>query len=540
MRKFSSYGPVDTTLHYYVPRQVLIEEALIQLVGENPDKGGHYLTVWAPRQQGKTWVMVQTLQRLRQEKQFARFDTVVLSFEHLKMEPDVKRVVQFIVRQIARYLGLEAMRTEVKLDQLYDVFEQGYLKKPLILIFDEFDALAEEAISGIVGVFRNIHISRRYEADKPTQEKTYLLHGVALIGVRSVLGIENQSGSPFNVQRSLHIPNLTLAEVEQMYQWYERESGQQVEPAVIERVYQETQGQPGLVSWLGELLTESYNQHQPVITSRDFARAYSAAIDALPNANIQNIISKAKREPYQAKVLEMFQTDEKLSFHYDDPETNFLYTNGVVEQEVVLNAAGDEEKRYLKFPCPLVQKRLFNYFSAVLFRHVGKLHEPFEDLDDIITEHDLNIKNLLRLYERYLRQNKDWLLRDVPRRVTDLRVYEAVYHFNLYMYLSKFLQRRDGQIYPEFPTGNGKIDLLINYVGQRYGLEVKSYTDQTGYTKAINQAAQYGQQLNLSRISLIFFIEAIDKANREKYEKIVRDAETQVRVEVIFVAYSPT
>ena len=93
---------------------------------------------------------------------------------------------------------------------------------------------------------------------------------MALIGVRSVLGIENKRGSPFNVQRSLHIPNLTKGEVFQMYQWYERESGQQVEEAVIERVYDETQGQPGLVSWLGELLTETYNEHQPTITSRDF------------------------------------------------------------------------------------------------------------------------------------------------------------------------------------------------------------------------------------------------------------------------------
>lgn len=47
----------------------------------------------------------------------------------------------------------------------------------------------------------------------------------------------------------------------------------------------------------------------------------------------------------------------------------------------------------------------------------------------------LELKNLLRRYETYWRQNRTWLLRDVPRRASDLRVYEAVYHFNLYMYL---------------------------------------------------------------------------------------------------------
>ena len=73
MRKFSSYGPVNTKLHYYVPREALIEQAYTQLMGENPDEGGHYITVWAPRQRGKSWVMVQTLQRLQEDE---RFDTI--------------------------------------------------------------------------------------------------------------------------------------------------------------------------------------------------------------------------------------------------------------------------------------------------------------------------------------------------------------------------------------------------------------------------------------------------------------------------------
>ncbi len=59
MRRFSSYGPVDLDLHYYVPRTQLIDTACAQLVGENPDKGGHYITVWAPRQCGKSWIMIQ-------------------------------------------------------------------------------------------------------------------------------------------------------------------------------------------------------------------------------------------------------------------------------------------------------------------------------------------------------------------------------------------------------------------------------------------------------------------------------------------------
>ena len=52
------------------------------------------------------------------------------------------------------------------------------------------------------------------------EEKDYLLHGLALIGVRAVLGVENVKGSPFNVQRSLHIPNLTHDEVVYLFDCY--------------------------------------------------------------------------------------------------------------------------------------------------------------------------------------------------------------------------------------------------------------------------------------------------------------------------------
>jgi len=52
----------------------------------------------------------------------------------------------------------------------------------------------------------------------------YILHGLAFVGVRAVLGIESKTGSPFNVQRSLHISNLSFDEVKDMFDQYQEES----------------------------------------------------------------------------------------------------------------------------------------------------------------------------------------------------------------------------------------------------------------------------------------------------------------------------
>ncbi len=70
MRRFSSYGPITPRLHYHAPRKELIDWAYTQLVGEEPAEGGHYITVWAPRQCGKTWIMQEVVQKIKNEKEY--------------------------------------------------------------------------------------------------------------------------------------------------------------------------------------------------------------------------------------------------------------------------------------------------------------------------------------------------------------------------------------------------------------------------------------------------------------------------------------
>jgi hypothetical protein len=469
--------------------------------------------------------MQQVLWRLKSDENFA---VAKINLQSLKGNDNLGEILCYITVHLSEQVAC-SLPAPNDLQQFEAIFTHKYLDKPLILILDEFDALTDDAIGGLVNVFRNIYIQR---FEQTGVGNAYALHGVALIGVRAVLGVENQSGSPFNVQRSLHIPNLTEAEVNEMYHWYERESGQEVTQAVIDRVFYETRGQPGLVSWLGELLTETYNEtpEQP-LTVKHFERVYNLALHALPNNNLLNIVSKARQEPYKATVLELFRTEKETTFRYEDPQLNFLYLNGVIDWE----EQPGEQGLVIKFPCPFVQKRLFHYFAGEIAYTGGRLYDPFEDLSDTITEDSLNVPILLRRCETYFRENRTWLFKDAPRRA-DLRLYEAVYHFNLYMYLAQFMRTYDGQVFPEFPTGNGKVDLIIRYAGRRYVVEVKSFSTQHSYRKALGQAARYAQQLGLDEITLALFIDIqVDDANRAKYEAVYEDAETGVTVHPVFV-----
>jgi hypothetical protein len=527
MRKFSSYCAPNNKLHYYAPREALIKNAIAQLKGEDSDEGGHYITVWAPRQTGKTWIMREAVLTLKRE---TLFDVVILSLQFLEEVTDVNRVAKDLAQELMEKLGLENQAINT-LEDFHLLFKRGTLSKPLILILDEFDGLSEVAIARLVSIFRHIYNTRQNQADKPTAEKDYLLHGMALIGVRAVLGVENVRGSPFNVQRSVHIPNLTYDEVGSLFNWYQQEREQTIEPAVVERIWSEFQGQPGLTCWFGELLTETYNQAtDKPITIDHFEDAYVAALKLLPNNNILNIISKAKQEPYKPFVLELFQTKMKVDFIYDDPIINFLYMNGFVSVEQV-----SLREHYVKFSCPFVQKRLFNYFARELFQVVDGLYDPLEDLSDTISENNLNIRRLLQRYEQYLQANREQVLKDAPRRRQDLRVYEAVFHFHLYLYLTRFLRSYKVQVQPEFPTGNGAIDLLIRHAGQLFGLELKSFADKQQLKEALDQAAKYGQQLGLTSIWLVLFIEAVDDKNRQLFEVDYTDKKRGVTVHPQFV-----
>ena len=82
MRRFHSYGPVDCRYHFCVERSELVESCLNQLVGV-PKEGGHYFTIWAPQQTGKTWLMREVTQEIAQRysDQFAVFN---VSFGNLR------------------------------------------------------------------------------------------------------------------------------------------------------------------------------------------------------------------------------------------------------------------------------------------------------------------------------------------------------------------------------------------------------------------------------------------------------------------------
>jgi hypothetical protein len=375
-------------------------------------------------------------------------------------------------------------------------------KRPVILFIDEFDSLPPAVIDRLVTLFRDIYLKR----------DRYLLHGLSLIGVRAVLGVDSQRGSPFNVQRSLHVPNFTLDEVTDLFDQYRQESGQLVEPEVVASVYESTNGQPGLVGWFGELLTEKYNPGIAVaIDLKTWETVYRKALYVEWNNTILNLIKKAMGE-YQPYVLNLFSRSD-IPFNLRAKWCSYLYLNGIITC-TTQQKTNQEMVEICRFAAPFIQTCLFNSLTLDIIgdQTPGTVVEPLDDLTDVFEGDFLNLPPLLDRYKAYLIRMKDKGLnpfKDQPRR-TDLHYTEAVGHFHLYAWLQAAIGRRCVTS-PEFPTGNGKVDIHIRCNGKKGIIEVKSFVDMSETRKGTEQAAAYASSLNLNLVTLALFVPVDDE-----------------------------
>ncbi|MBF0336756.1 MAG: AAA-like domain-containing protein [Nitrospirae bacterium] len=502
MRSFYSYGPVDCRSNFCVHRRDLIERCAGQLVGDIIDEGGRYFTIWAPRQTGKTWVMRQVRDDiLARYKDHFIVGTMSVQGTVFKDDDDVDHLLDNVPMLIWETFKLN-IDTPDNWQSFRRIFDRtgGIFDRPVILFIDEFDSLPPKVIDMLVKMFRDMYLKR----------DSYLLHGLALIGVRTVLGVESERGSPFNVQRSMHIPNFSKEEVAELFRQYVDESGQDVAPIVVDKLYRVTRGQPGLVCWFGELLTEKYNPGVgTTIDDALWGDVYGSALSVEFNNTTLNLIKKVKGA-YQQYAVSLF-TRADIPFNMDKDWCNYLYMNGVIDTEVVVDDKG-QKVHVCRFSSSFVQERIYNVLTDILadipILPIGIL----DALTDVFEPDRLNLPALLERYKDYLRRLSakginPW--QGQPRRA-DLHYTEAVGHFHLYAWLQAAVGRRC-IISPEFPTGNGKVDLHLRCGGVEGIIEVKSLTNVSALVTDREQAAGYAAGLGRDAVTIALFVPSEDE-----------------------------
>ena len=258
MRRFNTAGPCRPAYNYMIPPERRMPEAA-QLVDHQA-----YFALHAPRQTGKTTTMHALALRLTEA---GRYAALHFSCEKGRAFPEdvsaAERAVWSSITEAARLHLPESLRPPAETAAPAGDFLAVQLTRwaescprPLVLVFDEIDALEGDSLKSILSQLR---------AGFPTRPAAFPW-SLILCGMRDVRDYKAASGggpvrlgssSPFNIkERSIRLGNFDEAEVRELYGQHTAETGQIFTEDALARAWELTEGQPWLVNALALEIVE--------------------------------------------------------------------------------------------------------------------------------------------------------------------------------------------------------------------------------------------------------------------------------------------
>jgi hypothetical protein len=253
MKFFNTTGPCNPQRHYMLPAAIRLPGARRYITR------GQYFVVRAPRQTGKTTSLGELARQLSSE---GRYVAVHFSCETGGPFDDIERAEVAVLDAIratatARGLPQEQMPPQEWPDappgrRLHAALTAwvATCPKPLVLFFDEIDALRGESL---VSVLRQLR-------DGYTINQDGFVHSVVLCGVQDVSrsraaaddGPAHQNlSSLFNISvASIRICDFDKADIAALYAQHTDATGQEFSTDAIDLAFHYTRGRPRLVNAL--------------------------------------------------------------------------------------------------------------------------------------------------------------------------------------------------------------------------------------------------------------------------------------------------
>ncbi len=466
MRKFNTTGPCDPKKHYMIMREALVAEGLAKV------DEGKYITIFAPRQAGKSTYFFLLMDRIKSQKKYA---PVWLSFENLKTVSE-DAFYEELHEDLNQKLKCNSSITDSRsLGRFFQTIKGQ--TKPIVLIIDEFEGIPEAVLSEFMHTFRKLY----------HQKEDNALHSLILVGVSSIAELILSSTSPFNIVDQLNLTYFNIDEVKGLIENYTSETGHEFEPEVIKAIYNNTNGQPGLVCGLcRHLVEEIVTDKAKPVSMADFYKTLRYYLTEKPDLNIMNIVQKARQK--KDFMLKLLFSGKSIDFSIHDPAIAFLSAHGVVakvENDVAV-------------PVPLYAKALIRAFQPLINGEIDHYVSAKDTFSEYVTPAGLKIGAILEKFSNYVRR------RGFKAFDTE-QLKEAAWHYSLDGFMSFFIERLEGQTFIGVPTGRGRADILIVYKDKKYVIETKCFTDNYYYQKGKKQLAEYLKSEELSEGYYVVF-----------------------------------
>ena len=490
MRHFGTHGPVNKIDNYVVARTERLDDFIRRI------KLGRYIVLFAPRQTGKTTFFQDAIAVL--EAEGTDYFPIHLNFEEYEdLTPDsfyvdftndlciaINRTLQerkeLPTRQLENFLENPGITDNIAMRRFFEklptllVAEETAAASPprVVLIIDEFDGVPEAAAKGFLRSLRRIYLYGR-EGRCP--------YSVGIVGVKSIAQLNyDRSISPFNIQDEFTLPNFTLEQVQELLAQYTEEVGQTFAPDVVEKLHQQTAGQPFLVNRFAQILTEELDIPKTETVQMQHFSAAQARLLTERNTNIEHLITNVRRDPRFEKTL------MRIAFYQSN--IHFTLHNEVISELATYGIIENGEDGMCRILNPIYLHCIIQAFKP-LINGLEDEYLPEDgpiDFTGYMTETGhLQMHTLITNFKDFIARAGFRILQvpDTPQ--------EFVGQYLLFAYLDEFVRIVRATMHLEVPTGRGRTDLIIGHQGRKYIIETKVWRNQRVYEAGKQQLAAY-------------------------------------------------
>ncbi|MEM1178703.1 MAG: AAA-like domain-containing protein [Acidobacteriota bacterium] len=452
-----------------------------------------FFTVHAPRQVGKTTSFLALADSLTQSGEYA---ALLTSFEMGQtFTPDLEGAVDSLLSALASRASVwpEAWRpptidrSQPARVRLYDYLRRWAQKcpRPLVLFFDEIDALIDETLLSVLRQLRTGYLER----------PDHFPWSIALIGLRDVRDYRIQTrgasetlgtASPFNIKvESIRLRDFTAAEVSELYGQFGDESFTE---QALDRAFALTRGQPWLVNALAAELVERVAPGQDVYGA-DAVDAAKERLILRQDTHLGSLIERL-REPRVRRVIEPILAGVDLGESASLEDHRYASDLGLV-------APGESSN--LEIANPIYREIIPRALASVAQTEMPLDRRPF-----VAPDGSLRFSALLDGFGRFWSEHAEAYLSRQPYS-------EAAAQLIFMAYLQRVVNG-GGLVDREYGVGSGRIDLHLRWPRRdggldRYALELKVWragsADPTD--RGLDQLCDYLERLGLPSGVLVIF-----------------------------------
>lgn len=491
MKKFFNIaGPCNPDDHYMVPVLSRNKE-VFSLIEQK-----QYFVIYAARQSGKTTLIQQLVEELNSQKLVY---PLYCSLESVHVFPNPKDGIPEIVNRIKSAIKYSKLPYKEILNSntntqgistlLGDFFRDYCLKldKPLVVFFDEVDGLKDGTLIAFLRQLRDGFITRK---------QIPFLHSVALVGMRNIRDYKAKiregqttlgSASPFNIiSKALTLKNFSYLEIESLYEQHTEQTGQIFEKESIQKVYEETDGQPWLVNAIAkEVVEELLEGDYSISVSPNLVNQAIENIILRRDTHIDSLLERLKEERVR-KVIEPVLIGESAKLEVLSDDYQYVLNLGLIRND-----------RTTTEPANRIYAEVIGRLLSIDTQESLKSDIYPYLLSRYIWDEEIDMHLLFQDFQEFWRENGAiWKER--------YQYKEAAPHLILMAFLQRIINS-GGSIRREMASETRRLDLCVLYKNKKYPIEVKIRYSEKSYDEGIRQILKYMDSLDCQKGWLVVF-----------------------------------